>query len=342
LLCLVDWGFEKVKEGAFLMRQKARVLLASFVLVLLPLLMGAAGPDARGYPTEKYALEIDGVLMGWVDSVSGGNAVADVVTEKPGSDSVQRKHIGNVKYEEITVTVGADMSKQFYQWIQNSFDRKYTRKSGSIIAADYNYKETSRLSFTNAMITEVSMPALDAASKDAAKMTIKFMPEVTQRKKGSGNTVNLARDQKMWLPANFRLRIDGLDEATSRVNKIEAITIKQTVVAPAVGDTRDYQQEATMVEVPNLVITLDEPDAWSLYDWQDDFVIKGNNGQEKEKGGTLEYLAPDLKETLFTLKFGHLGIFKIAPDKMEAGSESIRRVKAEMYCEEVRFNFQGQ
>jgi phage tail-like protein len=340
---LVDWGFEK-KEEVFLMRQKARVLLVGFVLVLLPLLMGAAGRNARGNATGRFALEIDGVMMGWVESASGGNAVADVVTEKPGADSLQRKHIGNVKYEEITITVGAEMSKEFYQWIQNSFDRKYTRKSGSIIAADFNYKEISRLDFTNAMMMEVGMPALDAASKDAAKMTIKIMPEFTRHQKGSGNTVKLApgRSQKQWLPSNFRLNIDGLEEATPRVNKIEALTIKWKIVDLAGGETRDYEQEATSVEIPNLVITVDESHARSLYDWQDDFVIKGNNGQEKERGGTLEYLTPNLKEALFTLKFGHLGIFKLTPDKMEAGSENIRRVKAEMYVEEMRFSFQGQ
>ena len=36
---------------------------------------------------------------------------------------------------------------------------------------------------------------------------------------------------------------------------------------------------------------------------------------------------------LFTLTFKHLGIFKLTPEKVEAGSENIRRVKAEMYCE---------
>ena len=46
-------------------------------------------------------------------------------------------------------------------------------------------------------------------------------------------------------------------------------------------------------------------------------------------GARLELLAPDLKEVLFTLTFKNLGIFKVAPEKAEAGSESIRRVKAE-------------
>ena len=40
---------------------------------------------------------------------------------------------------------------------------------------------------------------------------------------------------------------------------------------------------------------------------------------------------------LFTLTFSGLGMFKLTPEKVEAGSENVRRVKAEMYCEQITF-----
>lgn len=51
----------------------------------------------------------------------------------------------------------------------------------------------------------------------------------------------------------------------------------------------------------------------------------------------LEYLSPNLAETLFTVTFQHLGTFKLAPEKVEAGSENIRRIKAQMCCEQMAF-----
>jgi hypothetical protein len=42
---------------------------------------------------------------------------------------------------------------------------------------------------------------------------------------------------------------------------------------------------------------------------------------------------------LFKLDFHHLGIFKLAPEPVEPGGENIRRVKAEMYCEEIKFSY---
>ena len=68
-------------------------------------------------------------------------------------------------------------------------------------------------------------------------------------------------------------------------------------------------------------------------------MINGNASAEDEKSGMLEYLTPNLKDVLFTINFHNLGIFKLAPEKLEAGGEQIRRVKAEMYCERMEFNF---
>ena len=296
--------------------------------------------DGRGYVAGKYGVELDGIMAGWISSAEGGHAQSDVVSEKIGPDHIIHKHLAGVKYEDITVNCGTGMSKAFYEWIKASFDHNYQRKNGAIVTADYNYKELSRLTFHNALITEIGFPALDAASKDAAKMTIKFSPEYTKVDMKQGNSIanaykNDQAIQKKWLPSNYKLVIDGLD--CTRVNKIEAITIKQKVVENPTGELRTYEKEPAHLEIPNLVVTLAESHAKEFYDWHDSFVIKGENGDDKEKKGSLTYLTPDLKTELFTISFDHLGIFKLTPEKVEAGSENVRRVKAEMYCEQITF-----
>lgn len=321
------------------MRRYAKIMLAVFLLGLIPMMTGAVD---RAYVSGRYALELDNVMVGWVQSADGGNPVGEVVNESMGPDYVTRKHIAAVKYEDITVSVSSGMSSVFYDWIKSTLEGNPQRKSGSIIYMDYNNHEISRMSFRNAMITEIDLPALDASSKDAAKMTIKFQPEFTRQQAGDGGTVRIPGDgfkQKKWLPANFRLRIDGLESAMSRVNKIEAITIKQKVVEYPLGEGRDYDLEPAGLELSNLVFTTTESVSQPLTSWMDDFVVRGNAGQEQEKGGTLEYLSADNKDVLFRLTFSHLGIFRLTPDKLESGSAQIRRVKAEMYMETVRFDY---
>jgi phage tail-like protein len=320
------------------MRRYTKFVLALFLLGLMPLMTGAVD---RAYVSGRYALELDGTVVGFLSSAEGGNPVGEVVTEQLGTDMVARKHIAGVKYEDITVSFGTGMSSRLYDWIRGALEGNYSRKSGSIIYLDYNNRELSRMTFSGALLSEVTLPALDASSKDAAKMTIKFQPEFTRQVQGDGGILRLPGQfaQKKWLPANFRLRIDGLDSAMSRVNKIEAITIKQKIIQDGIGEGRDYVNEPGGLEVPNLVFTTTEAYSQSLTSWRDDFVIRGNNGEDQEKTGTLEYLTPDLKNVLFSLTFHNLGIFRLTPDKLESGSPQVRRVKAELYMERVEFDY---
>jgi len=307
----------------------------------------AISRNNRGYGAGKYGVEFQHTFAGWVKEVEGGAYTAEIVNEKMGGDPLARKHLGPLKYEEITVKCGAGMSQGLYEWIQSGFNQQSNargREGGAVIYADYDDCEISRLNWTDAMLSEFTMPALDASSKDPCLMTIKFQPETTDRTFGAGGRVTQPVDaakQKRWLPSNFKIEIPGLEEACKWVNKVEALTIKQKVVENAVGEKRDYERIAVSVEVPNLVLTLSESHAKQFYDWYRDFVKMGNCSQENEKHGTLTYLPPNLseKDYLFKLDFFNLGIFKMSLDKGEAGAEGVRRVKVEMYCEELKFNF---
>src|SRR5262245_36314796 len=107
----------------------------------------------RGYVAGNFGIELDGLNAGWLQSFEGGMAVTDVVTEKLGPDHLSHRHIAGLKYEDITCTFGTGMSKSFFKWLGDSFtSRDYTRRNGAIVSANYNFKETSRLTFTNALI----------------------------------------------------------------------------------------------------------------------------------------------------------------------------------------------
>jgi len=292
---------------------------------------GAA--ERRSYAAGRYAVEIDGEMAGWLYSAEGGHATSDVVTG--GGPRGETKHIAGVKYEDIVLTCGTGMSKGFYEWILTCADRRYTRKNGAIVACDYNYKELSRLEFNNALMTEVAFPALDAASKDAAKMTISISPEVTRMKMSpAGGAALRARDsaiQKKWLPANFRLKIEGVD--CSRVNKIDAITIKQKV-----GGRSAFLMGSTNPETSPMAITLPEAQAKPFYEWHQ-ASLNMRNAPGSKKAGQLDYLSEDMRETLFSLRFADLGIASVTPERPQGGIENIRRVKAEMYYERMQLSF---
>jgi hypothetical protein len=194
------------------------------------------------------------------------------------------------------------------------------------------------LQFNNATITEIAFPACDAAStREPTYLTVKLAPEFTRPTAGSGAVMKKApsKNQKRWLPSNFVLKVQGLEAACARVNKIEALAIRQSMAQSQVGEMRDYQKEPGKLEFPNLVITLPESDAGPFYAWFVDMVLKGNAGEDRERPGVLDLLTPDRQQVLLSLSFSHLGIFGFTPEKAVANADLIKRVKVEMYCEQI-------
>src|SRR5215208_3078109 len=295
----------------------------------------------RDYPTGSSLLELSGTFAGQVLSTEGGDVTSDVIQEKLGSDPVVRKHLAGVRYTDIELECDARMERNFFDWIRDTLNHKFTRKSGAISVPDFNYQVDSRVEFANALLTGVSFPALDAGSRDAVTMSVKLTPEYTRRQKGSGQLQSAPGGPKGragWTAANFRLQIDGLD--CKRVTKIEPLTFTTVVAQQAVGEAREYQQEPAHLDVPNLVLTVPESEAASFYAWHDDFVVKGMNGPQYEKNGTLEFLDPNGKDALLTLELKNLGIFRLASVKPSA-TGGIAQVRASMYCEEITLGADG-
>ena len=298
--------------------------------------------DTRSFVGGNYFFYLQGVKCGFLKSVDGGGVSAEVIKEPSGSTYYVKKHIGGPVYEDFEVAVGFSMKKDVFQWIEESWKMNYSRKDGSIAACDYKLEAQSEHEFFHALITETTIPACDGGpAKDPSYITVKFAPEYTRFKKASGKLDPTTKSQqKIWMPNNFKLEIDGLD--CTRVNRIEPFTVKQTTVKDDLGDGRDYAQEPGKLEFPNLKISLSDVTSHSWREWHESFVIKGNNGETDEKKGKLTFLTPNRQGELGSITFHNLGIFKLADQKGDAGHDRIKRVTAELYCERMELNYGGK
>jgi hypothetical protein len=290
----------------------------------------SAASDPRDFDTGRFGIDLGNGWEAFVKSVDGGNTVGDVVREVNSAPYYQKKHIGNVKYEEVSFRIGLP-SKGVSDWLTGTLAGLNTRKTFWLSTLDANFVEIARRQFNNALITAVGFPALDGSSKDAAYMTIKIAPESIEDRPASGKTVTLdASKQKVWLQSNFRLELKNVP--TSRVSKIDAFTIKQTMVTDEIGENK----EPGKLEFPNVAAFVSAVDAPSWQAWHKDFVINGNSGEAAEQTGAVVFLDPLLKE-IARVELGHVGIFKVAPERSDSSTESISRIKAEMYVETMRF-----
>jgi len=292
---------------------------------------------ARSYVAGNFQLVLDGVKTGFLKSVEGGGPVAEVISEPLGTSPYFKKHIGPVGYDPLAVRFGLSMATDIYYWINASWSGKYQRKNGAVVTTDQKLTAVSQREFFNALLTETTFPTMDGGSKDPAYLTIKFAPEYTRITKASGKVTGTTNSkQKLWLPSNFKVKIDGLD--CTKVRSVESFTVKQSVATDDIGDARDYVREPGRLEFPNLVFTVMESSAKSWFDWFESFAVKGNNEDAKEKNGSIALLSANLVEELLRIDLFNLGIFKIGQDKAEANSDRVTTVTAHLYCERMELH----
>jgi hypothetical protein len=295
----------------------------------------------RAYVGSRFFLDLNQAASGWLLTSEGGQAFTESVNERLAGGHPVRKHPGNVKVDDITISCGAQMSKQFYDWLSASLQYNYERKDGAIITCDYDYNEITRLNFYEALIAEIGFPALDAGGKEPGKFNLKIATEYTEQNfAGGGSVLPVPIDpskQKRWMASNFRLQIDGMD--CKRVNKIDAITIKQNIVENAIGERLIFQKEPAQIDFPSLIISIPENEIEPWYKWHKSFVMDGNSDPSTEKSGSLSYLSSDLQSELFSLSFTNLGIIKFTPDRHDSSTEKLRYVRVEMYCESMKFSY---
>jgi hypothetical protein len=107
---------------------------------------------SRPRASSNHILNLAGVSVGFLKSVAGGGATAEVISESAGASYFTKKHLGPIKYEEFTIRIGPSMNKAIYDWITASWQMNYSRKSGSIISADYKLEARSERQFSAALI----------------------------------------------------------------------------------------------------------------------------------------------------------------------------------------------
>ena len=304
----------------------------------------------RAYAAAHFALELDDKKdVGLFRSIEGGCVKVDVMTYQQGGNYDRLKYIGKQKYEDIKLQVGMAMSKPFYDWITNFFRGNAIRKSGAIIACDFYYKRRAERKFTEAMIKELTFPKLDATDKNPAYMNIALGVETIEFKQGDGKVLESPgkgfEGQKLWTSCNFRFDLDGFSDACRRVTKIDAFTIKQNIVEYNRGGRQSAEKTPSAIEWPNLSFYVPEADAQPFFDHFNKRAMVDKREQmshqdkasAKHTGQIVTY--DNGGRPLFTVEFFESEIIAVTPDKSDAGSEEIKQVKIDLFCEWMSFEY---
>lgn len=295
--------------------------------------MATAG--TRAYAAGHFEFNLDGApTAAWIKSVEGGAVKSEVITEKVGPDDLAFRHTSTLAFDPFTVSVAMAASKPFLQWIKDSWSRKFQRRTGSIVHADFNLNAHMEQKFLDALIAEVVFPTLDAGSNEPAYLSIKMQPEKLTLEKASGKIKGVEKAQvkaKMWNASLFRMNIVGID--CSNVRKIESITVTQKITQLYFGTSRAPELEPTGIEFPNISLTMAAAYANDFIKWHQQFVVDGAKDTEQIKSGFLEFLDPQGSGTIFTINMDGIGIHNLSIEKSEANAEALKQVKVELFVD---------
>ncbi|MCH8063529.1 MAG: phage tail protein, partial [Chloroflexi bacterium] len=271
----------------------------------------------------RVEVSIDGKPVGFARSVEGGTIVGQVESLQIATDHhVQNKHIAAIGYEDLSLRIGLGMGKDIYKWIDESFQgvsKDPHEKQVEIIATDLNGNPLSVRGFVNARLTEVTIPALDGASKEPCYLSLVLRPDlIIYDPEGAGiigeDPITSGLAIQKWLCSNFRFNLGSLP--TGKISNIEPLTWKLSETLPDIPKEGDLPPgdvikpspgpcaplpigaDPSKVQVPNLLLTISVADIGPWVEWHQSFIIDEKCTDTDELSGKLEFLAPNLLDVL--------------------------------------------
>jgi len=296
-------------------------------------------PTRTRTPAATFALEVGTTAVQTLKSCTPPALVGEVITDRLSpSDVIGTKHIGAVDDGTATAAFGIGMGKPMYEWIRSSFETGSRTQSGRFVTTGLDQKVQSVLTFDDALLTSVTVPALDAASKVAGAFTVEFDVGDTRDQKGDGSIYTLpgAGRQKSWVTSNFRVTLPGL--VCTRVNLVDAFTWRASVTKE-VMDGRDAPvRRVSKVTVPDLTLTISSRDYDAWHTAARSWFIDGKRGDAHEIDGSIELLSPDRRTTLATVGLKGVGFSRFERHKFEAHADTVAVFKVQLYVEQLTFD----
>lgn len=273
----------------------------------------------------------------------GGGVKAGVATEDPGAErDPPLKSISSLTFEPMVIRTGIAMGGSLYEWIRTTLDQTGIRRNGYIASVNGDRRAGAFRHFNNAVLSAITIPALDAGSKDSAYFTLSLDPgEIIYREGDASNLADAIQTVgREWSGSGFRLRLGDLP--CTQVNRIESFTIRQVLMPEVKGDFRISTRMVPRLEIPNLRVTLGPAMIQPWAAWFNEFVIQGRNSQQEELSGAIEFLDSAGKE-MGSIGLSQVGIFALSGEKnREEGANRISRYVAELYVEKMTFSLGSQ
>ncbi len=292
-------------------------------------------PDV--YSSAHFALQLDGHIIGTLRSIDGGKVTTEVVSYQSGDSGEIWRQLARAKYEDIKFVTALAGGQPLWDWMNAFVAGQGVRRTGQLIAADYNYNEKAKRTFWDALISAIDFPKFDANDKNPANITVTISPEKITYEKGDGHKLDERESsvggQQHIAACNFHFLYDGVSpEVCSRVSKVDGFSLKTKIIEYHYGGRLEASKQAGKFEFPNLVFYLPEVDAAPFRELH----MKSVAGERAPMRGASLSFFNNAQDERGKFEFINCHIFNVTPEKQDASSEDIRLMKVECQIEGLK------
>jgi hypothetical protein len=294
-------------------------------------------PISNAISSSRFALEVDGVAVGGLKSFSGLGAEGTIAQNNTGPNAQPKKHMAGFAWTPGRASTGIAMGKALYSWVKGALAASNFPHNGAFKSADGNGKVRALRSFSNAVLTEFTVPSLDASSREAGYFDMAFEAERVTWGTGNGEALPPAAvHPKNWVSSNFKVTIGDLPCA--RVAKVDAFTWRCTANNGGVGTAHGGNaQQAARATVPDLSLSISAADypAWQAAAKK--WFAEGASLEANEMKGRISLLGPTMKDSdeLGAIELFNVGFRRFDHELAVAGSEQIARFAVVLYVERM-------
>ncbi|QSA97921.1 hypothetical protein [Methylococcus sp. EFPC2] len=313
-------------------------LIAAIALFLLAFACHEATAAARpSYSTGYAVLEVGGVPLAYVSSFEHASRLQ---SERSGYEGATNFAHDSQAPEEFSVVLSQSLDNRLFGILGRQISRGGERLNGRLLSLDWEGNVRRVFEFSDAIVNEVRFSTLDATSRERFTLGLKLSAGQTRWSKGGGKAnyrdIKAGDRRNVWLAANFRLDIAGLDSRA--VMRIESFSLVRKG-NPGLGNGpqyRDYEDGETGFEMPKLTLGLSDYFGTEVFDWYEELHADTADAEAAERSGTLTLLAADQTTPLFGIALTHLGVYRIAHAKEPRADES-GKISAGFYVEGLSF-----
>lgn len=273
----------------------------------------------RTTSSTQLGLELAGKLIASVSSLQLPGYRVEQVVVPTGPNASARLGV-NVNITPLDAAFTPTPSDALTDWAL-SLPRGLgaTPRDGAALVLDINNKLTRRVEWTEALVTELRLPELDAASKAGFSMGLSWLPGTVSYAKASGAVVKLPpvnKTRKALLLSNFR--VQGLPFDGKFVSRITLPTVTGTLAAQKPG----YAQ----VDLGEVRLVLAARSRDDVLAWVQQVMADGQIADQEYLSLSIELLDPTLKNVLLTLQLSGCALLGYEESRLDTAQDALGTV----------------